>query len=95
MKKLLVGLSILVAGVVITGCVAERGPGYGYSDYPATYVAPAPITGSVYIEGDWYNDGGHWHRHAGRWERPPYAGAHYRQGYWGTHHEWHNGEWRR
>jgi hypothetical protein len=53
------------------------------------------VTGGVYIEGDWYNDGGHWRRHEGRWERPPYAGAHYHQGYWGTHHEWHNGEWRR
>lgn len=94
MKKVLIGLCSLAAGLVFTGCVASSGPAYGYTDYPATYVGPAPV-GSVYIEGDWYMDGGHWRQHPGRWERPPYHGARYHQGYWNNHHnEWHRGEWR-
>lgn len=97
MKKVLIGLSSLVAGLVFTGCVATTDPGYGYygySDYPATYVGPAPV-GSVWIEGDWYVDGGHWRQHPGHWERPPYRGAQYHHGSWNAHHDqWHRGEWR-
>jgi hypothetical protein len=96
MKKVLLGLGSLVAAFVFTGCVASTEPSYGYygySDYPATYVTP--VQGQVYIEGDWYNDGGHWRQHPGHWERPPYHGARYHNGYWGHgHSEWHRGEWR-
>jgi hypothetical protein len=96
MKKILIGLCSLVTGFVLAGCVAEHRSGYyGYSDYPATYVAPAPAAGTVWIEGDWYMDSGHWRQHPGRWERPPHRGVTYHQGYWNDHHnEWHRGEWR-
>jgi hypothetical protein len=96
MKKLLIGLCSAAAGIVLTGCVATTEPGYsyGYTDYPATYVTPAPVSGGIWIEGDWYNDGGHWRRHEGHWERPPHSGARYHQGYWTGRHEWHRGEWR-
>jgi hypothetical protein len=94
MKKLMWGLCSVAAGLAFTGCVAttDSGYGYGYSNYPATYVAPAP--GQVWIEGDWYSDGGHWRQRPGRWERAPRSGAVYRRGYWGNRHEWHRGEWR-
>jgi hypothetical protein len=95
MKKLLLGILSVAAGFVFTGCVATTQPGYGYygyQDYPATYYA-APAPGMVWIEGDWYIDGGHWHQHGGRWEHPPYAGANYHHGYWNGSHEWHHGEW--
>lgn len=96
MKHILMGIGCLGAALLFSGCVAttDRGYAYGYTDYPATYVAPAPVTGSVYIEGDWYLDGGHWRQYPGRWERPPHSGARYHHGYWTGRHEWHRGEWR-
>lgn len=97
MKKVILGLCSVAAGAAITGCVATTEPGYGYYDtgyYPATYYA-APAPGAVWIEGDWYMDGGHWRQQEGHWEHAPYHGARYHHGYWGDHHnEWHHGEWR-
>jgi hypothetical protein len=98
MKKLLLGMGSLLGALAFSGCVATTSPdygAYGYSNYPAVY-ATAPAPGTVWIEGDWYLDGGTWRRHPGRWERPPYRGARYNRGYWrgGERHEWHRGEWR-
>lgn len=96
MKKVMLGLFSVGAAVALSGCVASTGPGYGYYDsgyYPTTYYS-TPVTGSVYIEGDWYRDGRNWHQHPGRWERPPYHGAQYHNGYWNHNHsEWHRGGW--
>jgi hypothetical protein len=78
MKKVLIGIGSVAAGLLMSGCVATTEPGYsyGYTDYPTTYVTPAPVTGSIWIEGDLYNDHGHWRRHPGHWERR----SHYESG---------------
>ncbi|MDB6058839.1 MAG: hypothetical protein JWO95_2683 [Verrucomicrobiales bacterium] len=95
MKKVLMGLCALAAGFVFTGCVATTDPGYGYSgysDYPATYVSPTPVTGSIYIDGGSYYDGGNWRRHPGRWDRGGYSRGRY-GGYQGYERGGH-GYWR-
>ena len=97
MKKVLMGLCGLAGGLVFTGCVATTDPGYGYtgySDYPATYVAPAPVVGGVWIEGDLYNDHGHWRRHPGHWDRRGYSRGHYDNHGYGYERGGHRGDWR-
>src|SRR4051812_12147355 len=89
MKKILIAALLGLSATLFTGCVAPA-PSYAYSEPSVTVAAPAP--GYVWVDGDWYVDGGRWVQRPGRWVYPPRSGAHWRQGYW-RHGNWHHGRW--
>jgi hypothetical protein len=99
MKRQWLAFGFVIAGTLMTGCVAHSAVVVGYAPPAARYavVGVAPGPGYIWTEGfyDYRGSGYAWV--PGRWQRPPRAHAVWVPGTWAQGHrgyEFRRGYWR-
>lgn len=101
MKKIILSLSLLLAGCVLVNRVSAQ-VSIGISVHiappaiPVYEQPPCPVEGYIWIPGYWaYGDDGYYWV-PGYWEAPPQVGYYWTPGYWafvGGVYGWHAGYW--
>ena len=100
MKRLMLAVPVLVAGLMTAGCAGGYSYGYvGMAPPPprAEYYGYAPGPGYVWTSGYWGWTGGRYNWVPGRWQRPPRPHDRWVGGRWeNTRHgyRYHDGYWR-
>ena len=87
MKRQVLLLVPLVAGLSLAGCAARSGYGYGYVNAAppapqAEFYGAAPGPGYVWVNGYWNWGGSRYVWAPGRWQRPPRRHARWEAGRW-------------
>jgi hypothetical protein len=95
MKKIIIASLCSICAIALVSCEGS----YVVTDRPvapayAQTVAPGPDY--VWIDGDWFWEGGRYTWHNGYWDHP-HPGRHWEAGGWetrGNGYSWRRGRWR-
>jgi hypothetical protein len=99
MKRQWLAIGLVMAGTLLTGCVAHGAVVVGYAPPAPRYavMGVAPGAGYVWTEGFYEYRGGGYAWVPGRWQRPPRVHAVWVPGTWAQGrrgYEFHRGYWR-